>query len=85
MKKSLFTILQEIVVSRLTDEALENVESKYSHCTPKTKESIYYRHVFEKHFPKLAKDFVPYFWMPKWTNVTDPSARFISHYAANEK
>lgn len=85
IKKSLFTIIQEIVDCRLQNDVLENVASKYSHCAPKTNESLYYRHVFEKHYPNQAEEFLPYFWMPKWTNVSDPSARFISHYAANDK
>lgn len=85
IKKSLFTILQEIIESRMKKNFSENVDSKYEHCTPNTQESMYYRHVFEKHFPHMAKEFVPYFWMPKWIEVNDPSARFISHYAANDK
>lgn len=60
----------------------ELAAKKYPHCTPKTKESYYYREVFEKKFPKLAPSFIPYFWMPRWINVSDPSARFIKHYNA---
>lgn len=59
---------------------------KYPHCTPKTKEAFYYREVFEKHYPNLAESFIPFYWMPRWTEgVTDPSARFIKHYAADKK
>lgn len=83
VKKSLFTILQEIIDKRMKDDILENCG--YDHCSPITKESLYYREVFEKAFPGQAKSFMPYFWMPKWTNVKDPSARFISHYNANDK
>jgi asparagine synthase (glutamine-hydrolysing) len=40
--------------------------------------------VFEKSFPEQSH-FIPYFWMPQWTDVKDPSARFISHYAADKQ
>ncbi|XP_046397887.1 asparagine synthetase [glutamine-hydrolyzing] [Ischnura elegans] len=83
-KKSLFTVIQDIVESKVTDKALENACKKYPHCTPKTKESYYYRMKFEENYPGQSH-WMPYFWMPKWTNVSDPSARFISHYAAKDK
>lgn len=38
--------------------------------------------MFEKDYQGLSSKFMPYFWMPKWTKVKDPSARFITHYAA---
>ena len=43
---------------------------------PKTKEQMYYRYLFEQHFPNREK-VIPYFWMPKWSNTTDPSARTL--------
>ncbi|KAK5646989.1 hypothetical protein RI129_005453 [Pyrocoelia pectoralis] len=83
-KKSLFTILQEIIDKRMPEAFdLATSERKYPHCTPKTKEAYYYREVFEKHYPKLAEKFIPFFWMPRWINSSDPSARFINHYAAD--
>ncbi|XP_058790517.1 asparagine synthetase [glutamine-hydrolyzing] [Phymastichus coffea] len=85
VKKSLFQIIGEIVKDRVNDEELETVLEKYHHCPPKTKESYYYRKVFESHYDGCAEHFVPYFWMPKWVKgVTDPSARFISHYKNKE-
>lgn len=76
-------VLQEIVAERLTG-TVEGVEKIYPHCTPKTKEALYYRKVFEKDYPKLAESFIPFFWMPRWVEgVSDPSARFIKHYAAD--
>lgn len=41
---------------------------------PTTKEECYYRTVFDRwymHNPGV----IPYFWKPKWTKTTDPSAR----------
>ncbi|KAH0534292.1 asparagine synthetase [glutamine-hydrolyzing] [Cotesia glomerata] len=85
IKKSLFQIIQEIVESKVTDQDIETAHLKYPHCTPKTKESYYYRKMFEKNYPGQAESLIPYFWMPRWVkNITDPSARFIKHYAAEE-
>lgn len=86
-KKSLFVILQEIVDKRMTEPFdLEATAKKYPHCTPKTKEALYYREIFEKSYPKLAESFLPYYWMPRWVEgITDPSARFIKHYAADQE
>lgn len=86
VKKSLFQIIQEIVEDRVSSEDLENSYVKYPHCTPRTKEAYYYRNVFESHYGGQAESFTPYFWMPRWVKgVTDPSARFIKHYAANDE
>lgn len=41
-----------------------------------------HRDMFEKSYEGLSSNFMPYFWMPMWTTVKDPSARFIQHYAA---
>lgn len=84
IKKSLFQIIQDIVEDRVQDQDLENASIKYPHCTPKTKEALYYRNIFESHYGGQAESFVPYFWMPRWVKgVTDPSARFITHYSAD--
>jgi len=82
--KTLFQILQEIVEKRMP-EAFDPIlaKKKYPHCTPTSKEAYYYREMFEKNFPNCAKTFIPYYWMPRWVEgITDPSARFIKHYAA---
>lgn len=63
----------------------EAAAKKYPHCTPISKEALYYREVFEKNFPNLAPSFIPYFWMPRWIDVSDPSARFIKHYNAGSE
>ena len=86
VKKSLFQIIHDIVGNSISDKDLEKAQLKYPHCTPKTKEALYYRNVFERHYGGQAESFVPYFWMPRWVKgVRDPSARFITHYAADVK
>lgn len=86
IKRSLFHIIQQIVEDLVDDSELEEAHIKYPHCTPKTKEALYYRKVFERHFQNQGKSLIPYFWMPKWIEgISDPSARFIKHYNAGEE
>ncbi|KAI5646002.1 asparagine synthase domain-containing protein [Phthorimaea operculella] len=75
VKKSLFTTIAEVVAERPIEDR------QYQGVQPTTTESKYYRYVFEKSFPGQY-NFTPYYWMPKWVQVSDPSARFIKHYAA---
>ena len=64
---------------QINDEDLEEAGIQFAHNTPQTKEAYYYRKIFEKHFP--GKSFwIPYYWMPKWSKSTDPSARTLKHY-----
>jgi len=42
-------------------------------------EQLYYRTIFEKHYPGQAET-IPYFWMPKYTDATDASARTLDLY-----
>lgn len=84
IKKSLFQIVQDIVEDKVQDEDLAKAHVKYPHCTPKTKEALYYRNVFESYYGGQAEVFTPYFWMPRWVkDIADPSARFIKHYSAD--
>jgi asparagine synthase (glutamine-hydrolysing) len=56
-----------------------NLPDLYDHLLPKTAEQYYYRKIFEKHYPGQGK-IVPYFWMPKYVNATDASARTLAIY-----
>jgi hypothetical protein len=44
-----------------------------------TKEQKYYKYLFEQHYP-LSSNIVPYYWMPKYVNATDASARTLDLY-----
>lgn len=79
-KKSLFEYLQEHIEPLVSDEQLANAAKKYPFNTPHTKEAFYYREIFTELYPN-CEHFTPYFWLPKWCgNVTDPSARTLTHY-----
>ena len=47
---------------------------------PMTPEQQYYRHIFDQKFPGSAS-ILPYFWMPKYVNATDSSARSLDIYS----
>ena len=53
-----------------------NTNTIYQHLQPQTPEQYYYRSLFESFYPNCG-EIVPYFWMPKYVNATDPSARTL--------
>jgi asparagine synthase (glutamine-hydrolysing) len=63
-------------VSRLNEQMFGVQE----HLMPKTTEQYYYRKIFEKHYSGMGK-VVPYFWMPKYVNAKDASARTLDIYS----
>lgn len=48
----------------------EYIKEKYN-----MTEAEYYKSIFIKYFGKENLHVIPYIWMPKWTNATDPSAK----------
>ncbi|KAL8607819.1 hypothetical protein ACOMHN_005374 [Nucella lapillus] len=72
-------VLHDYCDTRVTDEELEAAPTRYPRNTPRTKEAAFYRATFEARFPGQA-DWLPYFWMPRWTHAADPSARTLRHY-----
>lgn len=79
VKKGWFEILQEFVETQVSNEELRQASQYYLHNTPWTKEALYYRKIFENHYMGRSS-WIPYFWMPKWTDTNDPSARTLKHY-----
>lgn len=55
----MFEIIQEIIDDRVSDAELEAAEKDYPHCTPKTKEALYYRYFY--FFPFFFFDIFNYF------------------------
>ena len=66
--RSLYNILQEQIAVLLEKEPTIETE-KY-----------YYKQLFDTYYPN-CENVVPYFWMPKYTNATDPSARTLQFYS----
>jgi asparagine synthase (glutamine-hydrolysing) len=46
---------------------------------PKTKEQLYYRAIYDEAYPDTAS-LIPYFWMPRFIESSDPSARTLKIY-----
>jgi len=80
---SMVDTLKAYAENKYSEADLAAAQKKYLHGTPFTKESLWYREIFEEFYPGrsgLIKDF----WMPNksWVgcNVADPSARVLSNY-----
>ena len=89
--RSLFTILQEKISEKMNEEQRELQSIALNHEQDKAywffepnieTEKIYYKKIFDKEYPNCAH-ILPYFWMPKYTNATDPSARTLDVYNSN--
>lgn len=56
-----------------------SIKTTYPHNTPTTQEQLYYRTIFEECYPNMSHT-IPYFWMPKYVDAKDSSARSLSIY-----
>lgn len=74
--RSLYQILQEHALT-ISYEIPNDVT--YDHNSPVTMEQKWYRDIFESEYPGLAY-VIPYFWMPKYVEAKDASARTLTIY-----
>ena len=70
----------QIIQDKMND--VDILDHLYTINPPSTKEQKYYRQIFETYYPDCAH-IIPYFWMPRFVNATDASARTLSIYAEN--
>jgi asparagine synthase (glutamine-hydrolysing) len=75
--RSLYEIIQEYVSNMGNLPIFYAIN--YEHNNPDTKEKQFYRYLYESYYSGTGK-VVPYFWMPKWVNATDASARTLDIY-----
>tara|TARA_B110000483_G_scaffold234277_1_gene304127 strand:+ start:580 stop:2292 length:1713 start_codon:yes stop_codon:yes gene_type:complete len=73
LKESAFEILQKHIDTIPLDD------TKYQHNNPTTNEQKYYRNIFEYFYPDQGH-IIPYFWMPRFVDAHDPSARTLKVY-----
>lgn len=87
--RSLYQILQEKIAAKLNEQQKESqiVDINTEQDKPCLifeanidTEKMYYKDIFEMYFPN-CHHILPYFWMPKYTNSTDPSARTLTFYS----
>lgn len=76
-KKSWYETIQENVI--LNSEMYKDMDTSKMINPPQTAEQKYYRMIFESHFPGRG-NVIPYFWMPKYTDANDCSARSLNFY-----
>ena len=80
LKRSWYQIVLDYFNQKYSDEELEKAKEKFKWNTPYTKESLHYRLKFNEIYSDIQANVVPYFWLPKWGNVKEPSARVLSVY-----
>ena len=73
MERSWYQIIQE----KVKKSEVKFIDVNFN--IPITDEQRYYRSIFEEKYPGCGA-IVPYFWMPKYTTATDPSARTLKEY-----
>lgn len=79
--RSLYKILQGLIVIELknnNDYGITNIGANIE------TEKEYYKKIFDSKFPN-CENIVPYYWMPKYTDATDPSARTLTFYSDKNK
>lgn len=77
--RSLFTILQEFIANKLNSY---NQGIIWQPCIESEKH--YYKELFDSYYPNCSH-ILPYFWMPKYVNSNDPSARTLAIYENPDK
>ncbi|XP_069504641.1 asparagine synthetase [glutamine-hydrolyzing] [Ambystoma mexicanum] len=82
VKKSWYTMIQEYIEHQVDDLMLDKSETKFPFNPPRSKEGYFYRKIFEKYYPGNSH-WLSHYWMPKWINATDPSARTLKHYKSD--
>ncbi|XP_049332395.1 asparagine synthetase [glutamine-hydrolyzing]-like isoform X5 [Astyanax mexicanus] len=78
-KKSWYSFLQENIESKINDSQLQKAKKQFPYNPPTTKEGLFIRQLFEKHYPRCC-EWTTHYWMPRWIKATDPSARTLSIY-----
>lgn len=78
-KKSWYLIIQNMVDKLYSDDDYHRMKETYTHNPPTSKESLYYRIIFEKMFGNISH-VIPHMWLPQWCDTLEPSARILSVY-----
>ena len=88
LKKSWYNIINDKIHNLYKNSPflLEELESLLVNCNsinkPKTYEQAYYRYLYNLYY-KNTDNLIPYYWMPKYVDAKDASARTLNIY--NEK
>ena len=77
-EKSWYQVIDEMIVEKFGDKYDSGYEDEMIN-KPTTREQRYYRSIFEQNYPGFAS-VLPTFWMPKYVEATDSSARSLKIY-----
>ena len=80
-ERSWYKIIEEKVQQQ--SNITYDLEKKYEHNSPQSLEQLYYRTIFEKYYPNQEIN-IPYYWMPKYIEASDSSARSLDIYKETE-
>ncbi len=80
VKRSWYQIVLDYFDKKYTEEDLEKAKNQFKWNTPYTKESLHYRLKFVEKYSNNSAKVIPRFWLPKWGNVKEPSARVLDVY-----
>ena len=75
--RSWYKIIDELVQNQKNVQF--DIDKIYEHNIPDTIEKLYYRTLFEKKYSNQGH-IIPYFWMPKYVDASDASARSLDIY-----
>nr|QFG73741.1 MAG: asparagine synthase [Megaviridae environmental sample] len=78
VERSWHSIIKERVDALISDKEFESM-GEYAYNPPTSKEALYYRKIFDEVYPNCGS-LLPHFWLPKYTDETDPSARELLNY-----
>ena len=81
--RSWYQIIEEKIPSTIVDEynLHTQIRGSYQDNKPSTPEQYYYRMLFEESYHmRGASNTIPYYWMPKYVDAKDASARTLSLY-----
>ena len=71
-------IIEKYVDKLIKEEHFNNIKNIYE-VIPRTKEELFYKLSFDNDY-KYQEDNIQDYWMPKWINNSDPSARELKIY-----
>ena len=78
-KKSWYEIIDEKIKSKFGTKYEYLTYNTVTHNRPMTREQRYYREIYDKLYPNTSS-IIPYFWMPKFIDADDCSARTLQIY-----
>jgi asparagine synthase (glutamine-hydrolysing) len=80
LKRSWYQIALDYFDQKYTAAQLEEAQAQFPLNTPYTKESLHYRLKFNEKYSDTMASVLPHFWLPKWGNVREPSARVLQAF-----